>query len=747
MSVLRWPERMPETEAGRLPEGADAYGIGCGKVADPQSSCERILHVSLFFDGTNNNDDEKNQWKDSRNQSHTNVARLFNAAIERPDQDMFKFYIAGVGTLFPELGEDTYHSLGKGFAKGFGRRCVWGYTRVLNALYESIRGDRKVRIFEDLLARKVCEALDAGRGSPDLKRQESVLATAQQNRKDDGQRNRVIKKVLINVIGFSRGAAGARVFVNKLMKDWAPGGKIVGSIPYEVNFVGLFDTVASVGPPDTINGVIQSDKFDGHFAWANDGRLNIPAAVNRCVHFFSIHEQRMSFPLDTVRMGDSYPQGAANLLEVAYPGVHSDIGGGYVSGEQGKARDGDQDKLSRIPLHDMYIEALKAGVPLLLHDEIKMVPPLLRDFKITPGVIKAFNAWLESVDPISTVEDAMEFGMRQNLMWRTLRARIGTGSYVTEQPFFAHCKQDKLTPNQVEKRQKMLEKQDAELLRLQAELEKLQREWDRAARAVGSAGDLGQIDEMMAGMARLDNLQPKITTKEFEVERRQEALYAQVAGKEAIEARPGEGADEIVTNDRSDVLEAAEEFRLLLARLSPEERAVWQAEFITVLRPPSPEHIGINVGKTVLSAYENSVNRMCVVRQDRPSSDSNRVVMVRSDARVMVGALLPYLPEDDVVLEPAPEIVEYLRKWTSAAEVDAFAIKHKAAIKLFDDYIHDSRAWFRVPHFHEYAPGGYGWARTFFVGNDTRVRHLGIKKRDVTAALDDMGSAVEYPSA
>ncbi|MGH8783496.1 MAG: T6SS phospholipase effector Tle1-like catalytic domain-containing protein [Cupriavidus necator] len=751
MSVLRWPKKMQETESGRLPEGPDAYGLGFGKVADPLCSCERTLHISLFFDGTNNNDDIKNPWRDAKDQSHTNVARLFTAAIDRHEQGTFAYYIAGVGTPFPELGEDTYSTSGKSFAAGFAKRCVWGYTRVLNALYQSIAGDSEVRLLRDDVSRRICEALDVERASPDLKQQEQVLATLQQNRKDDGQRNRVVKKAWINVFGFSRGAAEARVFVNKLMKEWAPDGKIVGSIPYEVNFVGLFDTVASVGPPDSVNSVIKSDKFDGHFAWARSGNLNIPAAVKRCVHFFSIHEQRMSFPLDTVRMGNSYPQNAARLLEVAYPGVHSDVGGGYAAGEQGKARLGDSDKLSRIPLHDMYIEALKAGVPLLLHDELARLKPLARDFAIAPDVAKAFNGWLDKVIPIRTVEDAMEFGMRQNLMWRTLRARIGTGSYLANQPFFAACRQDKLTPNQVEKEHKKVAKQDDVLQRLRREEQDLMRESGEIASEVESAGYRGDIKAMLAGSAQMRAVQAKLVAKRLEIQCREELLYAQVAGKKPEDARPGEGADEIVTNDQTDLLEGAEDFRLLLASLHPDQRDKWQASIKTISRPATlgqvamglPFGIAGPILTSTAGAMTNSGPHLCVLRQNRPASDSSLVALVKSDVRVMYAAIAAYTPEDDVVLEHAPEMGDYLRKWTSVAAVDQFAIQEKAAIKLFDDYIHDSRAWFRVPNFHEYAPGGYGWARTFFVGNDTRVRHLGIKMPGTLDAMRDVANAVE----
>lgn len=736
MNILRWPSKMPETDTGRLPQGPEAYGVGSGKVCDPRCSCERTLHISLFFDGTNNNDDIKNPWRDLKNESHTNVARLFGAAIDQPERDTYKYYIAGVGTIFPELGEDTYSSMGKAFAAGFGKRCVWGYTRVLNALHRAIMREIPGTLIDDATARRICEALDAGRSSKDLKQREHVVAVAQQNRKDDGQYNRVVKKAWINVFGFSRGAAAARVFVNKLLKEWAPGGRIAGSIPYEVNFVGLFDTVASVGPPDTVTALFPFDKFDGHFAWASGGRLNIPPEVRRCVHFFAIHEQRMSFPLDTIRMGGGYPGGPARWLEVAYPGVHSDVGGGYVPREQGKARLGDQDKLSRIPLHDMYIEALKAGVPLFLEEAIWKSERLQVDFQITPNVAKAFNAWLDRVIPINTVEDAMEYGTRQNLLWRTLRARIGTPDYVSNRPFFAASPQDRMTPNQVRLKHRSLQQSDETLQRLRREDAQLNAELSKVEHRMMDANAAGDINSLVADLNKKTRLDEKIAAKRREIRARHEFLYAVAAGKKPDDARPGEGADEIVANDQTDLLEAAEEFRLLLAFLHEDQRRAWQVRRARVQRSPLSDALAVTlfwpedqpyVAHDLATEQENRP-WLCVERERRPATDTSVVLMLRPDPRATTASIRSYSPQDDVLLEPVPQMVAYLRKWTSTAAVNHFALHERAAIALFDDYIHDSRAWFRVPHFHEYAPGGYGWARTLFVGNDDRVRHLGFMK-------------------
>ena len=51
-------------------------------------------------------------------------------------------------------------------------------------------------------------------------------------------------------------------------------------------------------------------------------------------------------------------------VEYAYPGVHSDVGGGYGVGNQGKAVGGSEFLLSQIALQHMYAEAFEAGAPL-----------------------------------------------------------------------------------------------------------------------------------------------------------------------------------------------------------------------------------------------------------------------------------------------------------------------------------------------------------------------------------------------
>ena len=223
--------------------------------------------------------------------------------------------------------------------------------------------------------------------------------------------------IKLYVYGFSRGAAAARTFVNwlsELLPEPEEGQEkpeqclAVGGlkIPLSVEFLGLLDTVASVGVAHI------APVADGHMGWA-DGTQELPAEkiygglIKRCIHLVSSHEQRLCFPLDSIRRADGrYP---ANSVEVVYPGVHSDLGGGYPPGDQGKAKNNENRDvllLSQIILHDAYAYAFSAGAPLkvpktalpqdISHDTWRTMPFDLGDeFDIDTPLVNRFNAWRE----------------------------------------------------------------------------------------------------------------------------------------------------------------------------------------------------------------------------------------------------------------------------------------------------------------------------------------------------------------
>ncbi|TPN89088.1 phospholipase effector Tle1 domain-containing protein [Aquimarina algicola] len=145
-----------------------------------------------------------------------------------------------------------------------------------------------------------------------------------------------------NVFGFSRGAAAARNFVHEVgitntrpdsntPSERHPHGHIgvlfadidIALESVEVNFVGLYDTVSSYhlnGPyrlyPDT------DPNFEDDVQELN---LNSLGSTNYVLHLTAADEKRINFSLTNINS-------ARNGRTISLPGVHSDIGGGYVDG-------------------------------------------------------------------------------------------------------------------------------------------------------------------------------------------------------------------------------------------------------------------------------------------------------------------------------------------------------------------------------------------------------------------------------
>jgi hypothetical protein len=125
----------------------------------------------------------------------------------------------------------------------------------------------------------------------------------------------IIERIHIDAFGFSRGSAAARYFVHDILNSRHPlkprieaGGHPVEQL--QVNFVGLFDTVAAYSGDHT------NDTEDLH--------LDAITAALKVVHLAAAEEHRKNFPLTNIAS-----VGRAGV-EIFLPGVHSDIGGGYT---------------------------------------------------------------------------------------------------------------------------------------------------------------------------------------------------------------------------------------------------------------------------------------------------------------------------------------------------------------------------------------------------------------------------------
>jgi len=137
-----------------------------------------------------------------------------------------------------------------------------------------------------------------------------------------------ISQLEFDIFGFSRGAAAARHFANEILKP--QGGVLAETLKpgqlglpdslnwetdVQINFIGLFDTVAAIVAP-----------WRGDFSPANhlNPGVNLylpPGCARKVLQLSARDERRWNFALNSV---------APHHQEIELPGAHSDIGGGYL---------------------------------------------------------------------------------------------------------------------------------------------------------------------------------------------------------------------------------------------------------------------------------------------------------------------------------------------------------------------------------------------------------------------------------
>ena len=139
--------------------------------------------------------------------------------------------------------------------------------------------------------------------------------------------NLEIEGLELDIFGFSRGAAAARHFANEILKSesgilaslfnaQAPGfnAKFDWATNVQINFIGLFDTVAAVADPLS---------WDFSPADHHNPGVNLylpPDCARKVLQLKARDEMRWNFALNSV---------TPHHQEITLPGAHSDIGGGY----------------------------------------------------------------------------------------------------------------------------------------------------------------------------------------------------------------------------------------------------------------------------------------------------------------------------------------------------------------------------------------------------------------------------------
>ena len=359
---------------------------------------EFTLNIGIFMDGTDNN-----KATDEVPSANTNIVRLWQAYRDSSKEGFFSYYVSGIGTPFTEIRELKAPSGGGSAGEGGEARIVYALLQVINSVHRFV--NNQVDRFSLLQLAALCSNTRVPESDGDLTGPQQILKDLglsrgligdAQNRKDfiRGESIKLRKQVkasttrpsivsiYLDVFGFSRGAAQARVFTTWLHDLMLYEGELFGARSY-VRLLGLFDTVSSVGLTDAIGS-------HGHNGWGQERDLRIHADVKNCVHYVALHELRTNFPSDSV--GGASGVIPANCSEHFCPGAHSDVGGSYAAGAQGKgvreepidplysiASGGgarfvpdDSRKLSQLTLNEMFTAARKTS---MWHESIPWIAP------------------------------------------------------------------------------------------------------------------------------------------------------------------------------------------------------------------------------------------------------------------------------------------------------------------------------------------------------------------------------------
>lgn len=283
-------------------------------------NCRVTLWMSFFFDGTNNH-----RGRDFP-RSHSNVAALFDSHIDDRDEGVFRFYYEGVGTAFDFAGRHQRVPV----VSRAGLSVRWedrdGYVERESTLRQALGGGLDIRL-------------------------EKAIYELQETVEEQQARTRV-DEINVAAFGFSRGATQARAFLNWLAehsKISRRGDSLTyDGIPLNVKFLGLFDTVESVGGAGTNR---QPELV----------KTSVPPFVQKCLHIVAAHELREAFPVTVL--------GTNRYAQVVYPGAHADIGGGYEDNDQGRSI-----MLARVAALQMLDHARGAGLKMRSPAEMAASP-------------------------------------------------------------------------------------------------------------------------------------------------------------------------------------------------------------------------------------------------------------------------------------------------------------------------------------------------------------------------------------
>ena len=254
-----------------------------------------MKHLIACCDGTWNTADQRNAGVPIP----TNVVRLHNALAEKAEDgsEQVRYYHPGVGTdpgwLERAAGGATGSGLNKNIMSAYQWLCRHYEDGDRICLFGFSRGAYTVRSLGGLIGRCGLLRLEGLEPKEGWDRVEHVFQVGYRERKAD-------------------------------KRDWPAGWLHTadGDVDVPIHLIGVWDTVGALGIPDDLALLDLLDSTDEHdFHDTTLGRL-----VHHARHAVALDELRESFqPTLWVEPED----GESDLKQVWFPGVHSDVGGGY----------------------------------------------------------------------------------------------------------------------------------------------------------------------------------------------------------------------------------------------------------------------------------------------------------------------------------------------------------------------------------------------------------------------------------
>lgn len=286
-----------------------------GKTGSQREVYVDSFTINVFFDGTKNNlyniehrkknpqmykGKETEGAYESYFNDHSNVSYLYQAREQKANIGWA--YIEGIGTGADDINELERHNR-----------------------YLKMKGKP---LLERTYYRDSTMGFAYGAGPTGIKRRVQQSFEKIQTMVSSDLGNRIPTILVLNVFGFSRGAAAARHFVHTVKTR--PRSFIGWNLTREriiVNFVGLFDTVSSYSAVGSVNpeltGAFDDDVKDLH--------LNFERGyASKVFHLTAADEYRLYFSLTNINSAIRHGFG----MEVAISGAHADVGGSYASAVQ-----------------------------------------------------------------------------------------------------------------------------------------------------------------------------------------------------------------------------------------------------------------------------------------------------------------------------------------------------------------------------------------------------------------------------